>query len=158
MFKNGKPTQKFPQFYDTHIDVTIPYYQAFHSEIINLVKTGGNDPDLWLDTGCGTGTLVGKAMEEFAKTRFILVDPSPQMIDVAENKLAVQSKDRYKFLEVSGSQDIVLPLDERPDVITAVLCHHYLHKEGRILATKKCFELLKKGGLYITFENVKPFT
>jgi tRNA (cmo5U34)-methyltransferase len=158
VFKDGKPTQKFPQFYDTHINVTIPYYQAFNREIINLVKAVGHDPALWLDTGCGTGTLIGKATDEFPKTKFMLVDPSPEMMEIAENKLAGQSKERYKFLAVSATQDIVLPGDERPDVITAVLCHHYLHEEGRRLATKKCFELLKKGGIYITFENVRPFT
>jgi tRNA (cmo5U34)-methyltransferase len=158
VFKDGKPTQNLPQFYDTHINMTIPYYQDFHTGIINLVRAAGPGPELWLDTGCGTGTLVGKAMGEFPKTRFLLVDPSVEMMEVAKNKLGSLSKDRYKFLSGSTTQDIVLPGDEHPDLITAVLCHHYLHEEGRILATKKCFELLQKGGLYITFENVRPFT
>ena len=158
VFKDGKPAQNFPQFYDTHINKTIPYYQAFHTEIINLVKAMGHEPALWLDTGCGTGTLVGKAINEFHKTGFILADPSAEMMDVAKNKLAGQPADRYKFLARGTTQDIVLAADEHPDVITAVLCHHYLQEEGRILATNRCFELLKKGGLYITFENVRPFT
>ena len=28
----------------------------------------------------------------------------------------------------------------------------------RLAATRKCYELLKPGGLYITFENIRPLT
>lgn len=35
-------------------------------------------------------------------------------------------------------------------------CHHYLHEEERIVATKKCYEALKEGGVFITFENFAP--
>ena len=69
MFKNGKPTQNFPQYYDSHINVTIPYYHTFNTEIINLVRAAGPEPALWLDTGCGTGTLVGEALQAFDRTK-----------------------------------------------------------------------------------------
>jgi tRNA (cmo5U34)-methyltransferase len=158
MFKNGKPTKNFPQFYDSHINVTIPYYETFNTEIMNLVKAASKGPDLWLDTGCGTGTLVEKALEIFPETSFMLVDPSPEMMAVAKSKLESKYSSRVLFRERSTTQDIILPDGKKPDVITAVLCHHYLQGSGRVEATRKCYELLKNGGLYVTFENIRPLT
>lgn len=158
MFKNGKPAQNFPALYDEHINKTIPYFGALHIEIINIVNATGRKPELWLDTGCGKGTLAEKALDVFHNTRFLLSDPSEDMMNVARRKLDGKYGDRCRFLTASTTQDIILPGDECPDVITAVLCHHYLNEEGRLTATNKCFDLLEKGGLYITVENIRPFT
>ena len=158
MFKDGKPVQNFPQTYDSHINITIPYYHTFNTEIINLVKAAGPEPQLWLDTGCGTGTLAGEALQAFNGTKFILADPSPEMLAVAKSKLESKYSPRVLFMEKSTTQEIILPGGEKPDVITAVLCHHYLQENGRVEATRKCYELLKPGGLYVTFENIMPCT
>ncbi len=158
MFKDGKPVKNSPQFYDKHINVTIPYYKTFHTEIINLVRATGHVPQLWLDTGCGTGTLAESALSFFPEVSFVLVDPSPEMMAVAKSKLESKYSSRVLFLERSATQDIVLPGNKKPDVITAVLCHHYLQEKGRVEAIGKCYELLKPGGLFLTFENIRPFT
>jgi len=158
MFKDGKPTRNFHKLYDSHINVTIPYYHSFHLEIINLVKAAGHEPELWLDTGCGTGTLVQQALQSFDRTIFILSDPSQEMLDVAKDKLGEKYPGRFRFLARGMTQDIDLVGGGRPDVITAVLCHHYLREDERIKATRKCYELLEPGGMYITFENIRPFT
>lgn len=55
MFKDGKPEKGLSKLYDSHVTATIPYYQTFNLEIINLVRATGRDPGLWLDTRCGTG-------------------------------------------------------------------------------------------------------
>ncbi len=44
------------------------------------------------------------------------------------------------------------------DVITAIQSHHYLSKAKREKATRTCYSLLKNRGLYITFENIRPFS
>lgn len=157
MFHKGKPTANFPRYYDSHIQVTIPYYDSFHTEIINLIKAIAWEPVLWLDTGCGTGTLAQRAVAVFPNTKFLLGDPSPEMLDVAQTKL-YSHMDRITILERSSTQEIAVPMEKHPDVITAVLCHHYLHEKERVQATEKCYRLLKKGGVYITFENITPFT
>jgi tRNA (cmo5U34)-methyltransferase len=156
MFNQGKPSANFPQHYDAHIGITIPYYSLFHLETINVVKAWG-EPGLWLDTGCGTGTLVNKAAQAFPGTAFILADPSPEMLDVARSKLAGKGE-RIKLLEPAATQHIVLGPAESPDVLTAVLCHHYLSGQARLEATQNCYSLLKKGGMYVTFENIRPLT
>jgi len=158
MFNKGQPAANFPQFYDSHINITIPYYQAFHLEIINLIRAVSTEPELWLDTGCGTGILIEKAAEEFTQTRFIVVDPSPAMLQEAKKKLAGKLAERIILLASCPTQDINLSMGGSPDVITAVLCHHYLNGNGRKAATIKCFKLLKPGGIFISFENIRPMT
>lgn len=64
-------------------------------------------PNSWLDTGCGTGNLVEKALQKFPDTVFIMADPSVDMLKNAKEKL-VEYTGRIKFLEPIPSQDISL--------------------------------------------------
>lgn len=159
---HSKPAQNatphLPADYDARICSVLPYYSSFHQETINLVKSFPSSPESWLDTGCGTGSLVSKAIEEFPDTKFLLLDPSEGMLDQAMKKLSSYSPEKLKFLKASSTQDFVGELEERPDVITAIQCHHYLSREGRTEANKVCYNLLKEGGVYITFENIRPLT
>jgi len=147
-----------PEDYDANISSIIPYYSAIHQEIINLVKSLPSSPKVWMDTGCGTGSLVSKAINEFQNTKFLLVDPSEGMLDQSRRKLSSYPAGRLEFLRASATQEFSQELKEKPDVITAVQCHHYLNSEGRKSATKMCYDLLREGGIYITFENIRPLT
>lgn len=147
-----------PEDYDTNISCILPYYSAFHKETLSLVRSLPSSPKVWMDTGCGTGSLVNWAIEEFSDTKFLLVDPSEGMLDQARKKLSSYPAGRLEFLRVSTTQEFSQKLKEKPDVITAIQCHHYLSPEGRARATSMCFDLLNEGGIYITFENIRPLT
>ena len=143
--------------YDAQIKKTIPFYDDFHKETIDIIKCIKPDPINWLDTGCGTGTLIEKALPEFPDTKFYLCDPSIGMMEQAKTKLQNFDK-KVKFLNSMQTNEIPDEYNEKYDVITAIQSHHYLSVLGRISATKKCYELLKESGAYITFENTKPLT
>ena len=135
--------------YDENMVNTLPYYREFHNQITDLVKVMGFKDITWLDTGCGTGTLAARVLEERDDVRFTLCDPSEQMLERAEEKLS--GKD-IRFLNLQ-SQD--LTFDSEFDVVTAVQCHHYLQPEQRRSAVQNCFRALKSNGVFVTFENVK---
>jgi tRNA (cmo5U34)-methyltransferase len=97
--------------YDLEIIDTIPYYESFHNESLKIIKTILDDPDVWLDTGCGTGTLVQKALKVFDNTYFILADPSLEMLNLAKNKLSKHFPDRVIFLEPTRTENITLDDD-----------------------------------------------
>jgi tRNA (cmo5U34)-methyltransferase len=158
MFQKGKPEKGSSKLYDSHIITTIPYYETFNLEIINLVTARGQEPAVWLDTGCGTGNLVNRASRVFPRTKFILADPSGEMLQEAKRKMQNSGIVNFQILDPCGTQEISLNQEECPDVVTAVLCHHYLDRAGRKNATERCYQLLKSGGLYVTFENVRPMT
>ena len=147
-----------PEDYDTQVSKVIPYYSSLHQEVINLVKALPFTPAIWMDTGCGTGSLIAKALMEFPEVRFLLLDPSEGMLKQARKKLSSCPAGRFKILKPSFTQEFSQELEERPDVITAIQCHHYLCAEDRMNATKVCYDLLKEGGVYITSENIRPLT
>jgi len=84
---------------------TLPYYDCFHAETISLIKAVHIEPEVWLDTGCGTGSLVEKAIPVFKDTYFILSDPSVEMLSVARGKLSAGSG-RVSFLEPCATEDL----------------------------------------------------
>ena len=121
--------------YDKHIINTIPYYENFHDETINILKAANIKPKYWLDTGCGTGTLVDKAISKFPNTRFVLVDPSSKMLETAKNKLASHHCGKNEFLEPAPTQNLTVQ-KEKFDVVTAIQSHHYLKPNERAKAIK----------------------
>ncbi len=154
MQKSDNITSHLSSEYDSHISKTIPYYNFFHEEILNLIGSMDINPKYWLDTGCGTGNLVEKALQKFPDTIFILADPSTPMLDKAKEKL--ENNTKAEFLEPTPSQDI--SLSSPVDVITSIQSHHYLSEEERYKALKSCYDNLNENGVYITFENIRPLT
>lgn len=116
------------------------------------------EPQTWLDTGCGTGALVDRAITEFPETKFILCDPSEEMLHQAQRKLKSYPFGDILFLKPLATQDFPPGLCTSPDVITAIQSHHYLSSDQRKKATMVCYDLLKDDGVYVTFENVRPAT
>ena len=155
MFQSDNATPHMSSNYDEQVRKTIPYYDSFHEETMYLIKAINLQPKNWLDTGCGTGTLVEKALKHFPNTRFVLVDPSTQMLSEAKRKLA--GHQNVVFLEAAKTQQLSA-LKGKFDVITAIQSHHYQTAPLRAEATKVCFELLTQKGVYVTFENIHPLT
>ena len=143
-------TSQSAAFYDANVEKTIPCYSQFHLETLDLVRAVMPEPALWLDTGCGTGNLAAKATDRFDGVKFILSDPSAAMLDIAREKLQGVAA---QYIQ-SGSE--TLSLATPVDVVTAIMSHHYLTAEQRRQATENCFSALKPGGVYVTFETIRP--
>jgi tRNA (cmo5U34)-methyltransferase len=143
--------------YDAQVRKAIPYYEMLHDQTIDLVRAARPDAALWLDTGCGTGALVEKALPLFLKTQFLVADPSEAMLEGARARLA-NAAGRVSFVGALPSETLPGRLTEAPDVITAIQCHHYHKPDGRGAATKACYDILAPGGLYVTFENTRPLS
>ncbi len=155
-FDNSTP--HLSAVYDSQILNTIPYYECFHNEAINIIKVIKKEPKIWLDVGAGTGTLVKRCMDLFPNTLFILADPSSEMLSEAKKKLSGYGENRLQFLEPVETQNIILEPGLKLDVITAIQSHHYLSLEDRKKATMVCSEVLNDGGIFVTYENTRPFT
>lgn len=137
--------------YDTNIVKTIPYYNEFHKQVIDIVKQK-NSVTRWLDIGCGTGTLEQILIREIPFVKITAIDPSEQMLKEAKDKI---DTDKIDFI-CNSSENI--DFVEEYDVITAIQVHHYLREKEREKATRNCFRALRQNGYYISFENVVPDT
>ncbi|KAF5055491.1 tRNA (cmo5U34)-methyltransferase [anaerobic digester metagenome] len=140
--------------YDGEVRQTIPYYDAIQDECLDLVASLPQPPRAWLDTGCGTGSLVARAQRLFPATVFVVADPSPAMLIEAGSRL---DPARVTLLEPCPTGS--LPRELGPfDLVTAIQCHHYLDAGGRRDAVGACFDLLAPGGLFLTSENIRPLS
>jgi tRNA (cmo5U34)-methyltransferase len=55
MAKTDNTTPYNAADYDAGVRKIMPFYEQFHRQAIDLVKTVVPEPRLWLDTGCGRG-------------------------------------------------------------------------------------------------------
>ena len=138
--------------YDKKIMQTIPYYQDFYREIINLLKVYKTDNLSWMDVGCGTGKMAEAAFAGFDIKRFVFADSSSKMIEIARERFG-ETKSEFNLCNI-----LDLPYVNEFDVITSVMVNHYLRKEDKILALKKYYASLNENGIYIGFENFLPFS
>ncbi len=142
--------------YDESVKETIRYYELFHDETVDLVKVVKPEAKCWLDTGCGTGYLVEKALVHFPDTFFILADPSKEMLLEARKRLQSVRPERIRFIDSVSSENLPTNFTVQPEVVTAIMCHHYSKPEQRRNAVKACFDSLAPGGIFITFEHIYP--
>lgn len=140
--------------YDEKVRETIPFYECFNMQTIDLVKTVKPDVKKWLDAGCGTGYLIEKALPVFGDCTFILADSSVEMLMIAKKRLG--NNKNIEYLEPVKTEEIEIIDQKEFDVVTAIQVHHYLKRKDRERATINCYKLLRDNGIYITFENIRP--
>ena len=157
MTDSNNASSFIPEVYDNVIGQIMPFYDIIHSETVDLIRTVKPDVKQWLDTGCGTGTLVETALRFFPNTTFVLTDPAELMLKRAIDRLKAFPRKRVRFLPPIPSQGFLAYKDVlHPQVITAILCHHYFKREQRRTATEICYQLLGMGGVFISVENIMP--
>lgn len=139
--------------YNEKIRRTIPFYDELYKQLADAVRTCRSAPLAWLDAGCGTGRTAETAFAELPIERFVFCDTSPEMLEIAKERFGDRKKCNTEFI-LSDVRE--LDFHSCFDVVTAVQVNHYLDRQGRTLAVKKCCEALKPGGVFITFENFAP--
>jgi tRNA (cmo5U34)-methyltransferase len=73
----------------------------------------------------------------------------------AAAKKRLKDHKNIEYLSPVKTEDMSVTGQENYDVITTIQTHHYLNREDRIRATRNCYCLLKEGGIYIVFENIR---
>ena len=138
--------------YDRKIIQTMPYYDEFYKQVIELVKTIYSNPVSWLDIGCGTGRMAGAAFESIKIERFVFTDSSEGMIKAAKKQFERRNTE-FSVLDVRD-----LSYENEFDVVSAVLVNHFLKPEERQAALQRMYTALKENGILVSFENIAPFT
>ncbi len=138
--------------YDDNIKRVIPYYEDIYAQTADIVNKYVQSAVSWLDVGCGTGKMGSIAFKAADIEKFAFCDSSSEMIETV--------KKRFDFPE---SEFIIADIRELNyanefDVVTAIQVNHYFEWEDRITAVKKCFNALKNGGIFISFENFAPYS
>ena len=138
--------------YDRKIKMTIPFYDEFFNQVLDVVNSYFDRPLRWLDIGCGTGRMAETALAQAQVESFLFLDDSPEMLEIA--------KIRFQASNTEFRLASVLDLEERGrfDVVTAIQVLHYFHRPERLKIMKKCVRALCPGGIGIFFENFAPYS
>ncbi len=144
--------------YDQGIQQTIPYIHNFYAETVDLVKQVQPEVRNWLDIGCKTGTLLRLAYPAFRSVRFIITDPSQDMLMQARLNLAGMPPNQLMVAGAFSSEALELTGYPCPQVISAILAHDHLDREQHKAALRNCYEMLDEQGVYIAFEHIRPRT
>lgn len=138
--------------YDRKIKETLPYYDEFYEQVIELVQIFHHAAVSWLDIGCGTGKMGSIAFENIELKKFVFCDSSKEMIKIVKERFPWHNAE---FLTCDVRK---LEFVSEFDVITAIQVNHYLRRQERRAVLQKCYDALKDHGLFISFENFAPFT
>lgn len=138
--------------YDKQIRQALPYYEEFFKQAVGIASAFGKKGLSWLDVGCGTGRMAETAIGQLNISRFVFCDSSAEMIDIAKHKFPLP------IAEFISEPIQRLAYTNEFDVVTSIQVNHYFNWEERITAIKNCYRALKKGGIFITFENFAPFS
>lgn len=125
-------------------------HDAFRRTVPEIVREHVPRPHIWLDTGCGTGGSIRDSINMFQDTQFVLADPSSENIAIAKETMAGEQRCLY----VTNPTERLNFGDGTLDVITSIFSHHYYKEDDRVVATKNCYRMLKKGGLFVVSEHV----
>jgi len=139
-----------PEEYDKKIRQTLPYYEDFYRQITDILTVMGKKEAVWLDIGCGTGKMYEAAQREIDIKEFVFTDISENMLDISKSRF-LKTGNRFEKIAVQEIEEC-----GKYDIITAVQVNHYLSEKDRETAVKNCYQALKKGGIFFTFENIAP--
>lgn len=120
-----------PKEYDEKIRCTLPFYEEYYKQVIDVVKVFRLGPLDWLDVGCGTGKMAELAYDQASLKRFVFNDYSSEMLETAQNRFD------YPNAEFILSDVRKLEFREEFDVVTAIQVNHYFHEKDRMAAVKK---------------------
>ena len=144
---------RWASFYDTVVSImTLGQAQRLRNMTIDqsLLKPGEN----LLDVGCGTGgvTIPGKKRIGL-NGKAVGIDPSPEMIAVAQKKAARKKLDIDFRLGVIES----LPFpDASIDVVTSSLMMHHLPEDLKVRGLAEIYRVLKPGGRLLIADFMRP--
>lgn len=138
--------------YNKKIRQTLPYYDEFYKQVIELIQSFHYQNISWLDVGCGTGEMGKFVFQELQPKRYVFHDCSEKMIQISKERF------KEKNAEFTICDIREMSYSDEFDVLTAIQVNHYFHKGERYIALQKCYNALKENGMLITFENFAPYT
>ncbi len=135
--------------YDGQRRKFIPCFDDFYALAVTAAETEAQTPAI-LDIGAGTGLLTAFLMERYPSGRYTLVDLSDRMLGVARERFADKSGVRYVAADY-----LEYDFGETFDLVVSALSIHHLEDKDKQRLYRKCFGLLRPGGLLVNADQVK---
>jgi len=132
--------------YDQFVEAWIPNYQYFLDFLPRLF--GDSDPSEILVVGCGTGNEIQKLVAKQKKWNVTGIDPSPEMIQQARQKL--EGYTNVRLIEALIGD---LEIDRKYEAATLLLVLHFLEDNGsKLELLKQIGNRLISGALFVMLD------
>ena len=133
--------------YDGQRRQLIPCFDDFYGIATAMAETGEKAPRI-LDLGSGTGLFAAFLLEKYPGAKLVLADLSEQMLGQARQRFAGHEDVEYitaDYTEYEFGGDF--------DMIISALSIHHLSGAQKEALYKKCYDLLKPGGVFVNADQ-----
>lgn len=152
-FEGERATQ-----YDDRIPTWVPNYQFVQQSIPAILKSyiPTDEARRLLIAGCGTGQEISEIKRLQTSWKITGIDPSPQMIRLAQMKLAYWENDPRLLLKTGVVSD--LPADQKYDAATLILVMHFIPdtEDGKLNLLRNIAQRLQSGAPLIISDIYEP--
>ncbi len=138
--------------YDRDRRRLIPCYDDFYTIPLEIIPFHQDRELRVLDLGAGTGLLSAGVAARYPLALLTLVDLSPAMLKIAEERFAVIGSNRVSFHAMDFSKK---PLKGTYDLIISALSIHHLTDDSKAQLFQKIHTALEPGGLFINADQVQ---
>jgi tRNA (cmo5U34)-methyltransferase len=138
--------------YDTQRRMFIPCYDDFYGICVSAASVDTHEPAI-LDVGAGTGLLSTYLMERYPCASYTLIDLSDKMLNKARERFEDNGNVAYITADYTGYD-----FTGTYDIIASALSIHHLADVEKRAFYRKCFGLLKKGGVFLNADQMKGET
>ncbi len=149
-----KFNKKVAQSFDDMVSRSVPKYKEVQNDIISLSLNYIKDNSKILDLGCSTGSLLIDLSKSSKKKnlKFIGIDSSNNMIDIAKNKiLRNRKKTNFEFI---CSDFLKFNSKEKFSIIYMNYTLQFVRPLKRQKLVNKIYKLLNKNGIFIICEKI----
>lgn len=133
--------------YDEKVEKTVPYYNEFYKQIIDIVDVLEFKDIHWLDIGCGTGKMAEAAYNSLKINEFAFCDVSEEMLNISRERFKNKNN---RFFLMSAEE---IEFSDKYDIVTSIMVNHYFNETVRERVILNCYKALKNGGVLFSFEN-----
>ncbi len=135
--------------YDENRRKFIPCFDDYYLTTARFLSSSISSPRTILDLGAGTGLLSKFLHDEFPDAKFLLVDVSEKMLEVAKKRFEGIPNLEFSVLDYTRN----LPA-RKFDLVASALSIHHLEEDEKESLYRNVFQNLEAGG---TFVNIDQF-
>ena len=140
--------------YDQHIRKLIPGYELLHLQIQAMLKTYLPEHAHVLIVGCGTGYELSYLLKQHPTWTFTAVDPSPTMLEKAQQLLSTTHSDVARVRFVHGDT-MALQESAQFDAALAILVAHFIPLEAKPFFFADILRCLKTQAILLSYDLMR---
>lgn len=141
--------------FDQHVRQSVPLYDEIQRMVLELSQYFLRDNDTFLDLGMSTGTTIKNiSKNSFRKNlRFIGIDDSQEMIDIAKTNLSKIKN--VELLHTNLNEGLTNFKTKGPvSVVVSLFTMQFINIEKRENLLRQIFQTLRKNGVLIIIEKI----